>query len=216
LLYRPAGPEAPVSTRDRILDAALALFNEAGTAAASTNHVAAAAAISPGNLYYHFRNKEAIIRDLFERLFARWDAAFALPDDRPLATADLLRLVRANFAVMWDYRFAYRELIPLIRRDELLRDRWLAVRRRGYAGFRALVAVFVAAGVLRAPADPDAVERLADLCWLISEFWLASLEVSGLPVNADQLERGVALMLQVLAPVAVDPSDAPTPAPPPD
>jgi AcrR family transcriptional regulator len=197
-----------VTTRDRILDAALALFNEHGAAPVSTNHIAAALGISPGNLYYHFRNKEAIVRDLFERLYARWDAAFALPDDRPPTMADLVRLVRANYAVMWEYRFVYRELIPLIRRDETLRERWLVVRRRGYAGFHALVGIFVAAGVLRAPADATAVDRLADLCWLLSEFWLPSLEAGGLPVDGAQLERAVGLMLHVLD--AIDAPALPT------
>jgi hypothetical protein len=120
-------------------------------------------------------------------------------------------LVRANFAVLWEYRFASRELIPLIRRDALLRERWLEVRQRGYASFRELVAAFVGAGVLLAPAD-TAVERLADLCWLISEFWLACLEVSGQPVDAAHLEGGVGLMLQVLNPVAPDPIAAPRPS----
>ncbi len=41
-------------TRGRILDAALRLFNQRGTAAVSTNHLAAAAGLSPGNLFYHF------------------------------------------------------------------------------------------------------------------------------------------------------------------
>jgi hypothetical protein len=53
------------------------------------------------------------------------------------------------------------------------------VRARGFAGFRQLVEQFVAAGVLRAPDTPETVQRLAELCWLISEFWLASVEVSG-------------------------------------
>ena len=114
-----------MKTRDRILECALELFNHNGEPNVTTLEIATELGISPGNLYYHFRNKEAIIRDLFERLFARWDEAFALPDDRPPTTTDLIRLVSANFAVMWDHRFAYRELIPLIRRDELLRRRWL-------------------------------------------------------------------------------------------
>ena len=36
------------------------------------------------------------------------------------------------------------------------------------------------------------------LCWLISEFWLASVEVSGEAVDAVQMERGVTLMFQVM------------------
>jgi hypothetical protein len=59
-------------------------------------------------------------------------------------------------------------------------------------------------GVLAAPADPG-VERVADLCWLISGFWLPSLEVNGRPVGAAALERGGALTLQALNPI-LDPA----------
>jgi AcrR family transcriptional regulator len=184
--------------RERILDAALALFNDAGTAPISTNHIAAAAGVSPGNLYYHFRNKEQIVQALFERLFGTYERVFALPRDRSPTLADLRSLVHVNFEVLWDYRFAYRELAALLRRDDALRERWLEVRQRGYNGFRDLVAAFVTAGVVAAPPDTADIDRLADLCWLISEFWLPSLEVSGQPVDAPQLERGVGLMLQAL------------------
>ena len=189
-----------MKTPERILVTALELFNEQGTSAVSTNHIADALGISPGNLYYHFRNKEAIIRALFEQQFARADRLYALPDDRPPTLDDLQRLVRATFAMSWDFRFIYRELITILRRDPELQARWVAVRARGFAGFHELVAQFVAAGVLRDPADPAVVTRLAELCWLVSEFWLASVEVSGQAVGAAQLDHGVALMLQVLDP----------------
>jgi AcrR family transcriptional regulator len=189
-----------MKTRERILVAALRLFNAQGTGAISTNHIANELGISPGNLYYHFRNKEEIIRALFEQQFAHWDVIYALPDDRLPTLADLQRLVRATFAMSWDYRFIYRELIALLRRDEQLQRRWVEVRARGFAGFRELVEQFVAAGVLRAPEPPETVQRLAELCWLISEFWLASVEGSGQAVDAAQMDHGVALMLQVLEP----------------
>ncbi len=192
-----------MSTRERILATALDLFNESGTAAMSTNHIADALGISPGNLYYHFRNKEAIIRALFEQQFAHWDAMYSLPHDRMPTLADLQELVRATFAVGWDYRFIYRELIALLRRDSALQQRWVEVRARGFSGFHELVALFVAAGVLRDPADSAVVSRLADLCWLISEFWLASVEVSGQTVDAAQIQHGIALMLQVLDPFII-------------
>jgi AcrR family transcriptional regulator len=189
-----------MTTKDRILDAALTLFNRQGTGAVSTNHIAEAAHISPGNLYYHYRNKEAIIRALFERLFALWDVTLTLPEDRYPTLDDLRGLIRANFAIMADYSFVYREIVALLRQDEALRERYLAVRQRGYQGFREAIGALVKAGVLIAPPDDTTVERLADLCWLISEFWLSELEVSGADIHESQMERGIDLMMQVLHP----------------
>ena len=192
-----------MKTRERILATALRLFNESGTAAVSTNHIADALAISPGNLYYHFHNKEEIIRALFEQQFARWDADYAFPADRLPNLEDLQQLVRATFVTAWEYRFMYRELIALLRRDAQLQQRWVEIRARGFQGFHELFNFFVAAGVLRNPGDPVLVTRLAELVWLISEFWLASVEVSGETVDTAQMEHGVVLMLQVLGPFIV-------------
>lgn len=193
-----------MKTRDRILDTALRLFNESGTAAVSTNHIADALRISPGNLYYHFRNKEEIIQALFEQLFALWDQVYSLPEDELPTLQDLRRLVHDNFVVLMDYRFIYRELIVLLRRDAQLQQRWSEVRQRGFTGFHDLFSGFVAAGILRAPDDPGVINRLAELCWLISEFWLSSVEISGQAIDQLHLEHGVALMFQVLEPFIID------------
>lgn len=194
-----------MKTRDGILATALRLFNESGTGAVSTNHIAEAFGISPGNLYYHFRNKEAIIRELFEQQFDQADHLYAFPDDRLPNLDDLRGLVSATFAMNWDYRFIFRELIVLLRRDADLQQRWGEVRQRGFDGFHELVETFVSAGVLRAPTDADEVTRLAELCWLIAEYWVPSLEIAGHKVDTHHINRGVELMLQVLAPYIISP-----------
>ena len=187
-----------MDTKSAILDAALDLFNEQGTAEVTTNHIAKAAGISPGNLYYHYRNKAEIIRALFERLFSAWDVIFALDETQPPTLADLERLVRANFETLWAYRFAYRELVALLRQDEVLKGRFLEVRERGFQGFSELFQIFLAAGVLPPSVGETNVENIAEMCWLISEFWLPYLEVSDREVDSAWLERGVQLMLRAI------------------
>ncbi|MEO8876132.1 MAG: helix-turn-helix domain-containing protein, partial [Polyangiaceae bacterium] len=51
-------PDADLSTKDRVLHMAVRMFNRQGTSAVTTNHIAAELGMSPGNLYYHYRNKE--------------------------------------------------------------------------------------------------------------------------------------------------------------
>jgi AcrR family transcriptional regulator len=189
-----------MSTRENILDTALRLFNEDGTAEISTNHIAEACRISPGNLYYHFRNKQEIIRELFRRLYAIWDNGLSLPQDRAPILDDLKTVVEANYQIIWQYRFAYRELIALLRQDAELRQGFLAVRQRGFDGFNELFSIFVAAGVFRMPDDPQAINELQEVCWLISEFWLTNLEVNGRNVDEAEMQRGVKLMLRALQP----------------
>ena len=80
-----------MGNRERILEASLALFNERGTRSVTTNHIAEHLSISPGNLYYHFRNKEEIIRTIQPLFSEAVRTALALPDDREITAADVGR-----------------------------------------------------------------------------------------------------------------------------
>ena len=111
---------AKTNTYTRIIDASLALFNEEGERNISTNHIAAHLGISPGNLYYHFRNKDEIIVQLFKRyseaLLAYLNEA-VLPSD----VEDSINYMAGIYDVMWEYRFLFSDVNTLLARSaELL------------------------------------------------------------------------------------------------
>jgi AcrR family transcriptional regulator len=54
------------ATRDRIVDAALRLFSERGTAAVSVRELADAAGVTVPGLYYHFASKAELIREVYQ------------------------------------------------------------------------------------------------------------------------------------------------------
>ena len=77
-------------TKTRILDTALNLFNRAGERNVTTNHIAEDLGISPGNLYYHYRNKAAIVAALFERYQEQIRDLLTVPEG-PLTWQDKMR-----------------------------------------------------------------------------------------------------------------------------
>ncbi len=192
------------NTKQRIVQVAVGLFNEEGTAAVSTNHIAAAAGISPGNLYYHFRNKEEIIRAIFERMNTAWTRVNDPPMDDALSPADLRRILDDTFTLLYDYRFFYREIVALMRRDPELAQRYRQVREAGLANTGILLRHFVQGGFMREPSDPDALPRLAEVIWLITEFWLPFAELGTESIGPARLREGADLLVQVVGPYLTD------------
>ena len=103
-------------TRDRILDTSLLMFNARGEPNVTTNHIADELEISPGNLYYHFRNKDDIIEQLFAGYEARMDAALSAPHivqsvwdrirtTRPDLSEPEVVLPMRNLAGLWQQLF---------------------------------------------------------------------------------------------------------------
>lgn len=107
------------STYDRIVEASLKLFNEEGERQISTNHISAYLGISPGNLYYHFRNKDEIIMQLFKRY--RHDLlTFLESSETPLEAVQVRAFVEKAFDIMWDYRFFFNDVTTLLSRSSEL------------------------------------------------------------------------------------------------
>lgn len=73
---RPASTDSP-ATRSAILQAARDLFAEKGYAATSTRDVAAAAGLTHGSVYHHFRTKRALFAEVVNATYDEFLASFA-------------------------------------------------------------------------------------------------------------------------------------------
>lgn len=186
-------------TKTRILETALALFNERGSANITTNHIAEAMGISPGNLYYHYRNKAEIVRALFQRIMAAWADNYALPEAKPPTPKTMDAMAAGNFETQWQYRFFFRDLTMLLAADPELATQYRANRETGMANTRALMRHFIDAGLMTA-ADKRTLDELTQLLWLVGDFWLVFRDAGGGPVTPADMDQGVRLFRRILAP----------------
>lgn len=62
-----------MSTRDKIIDAAMAIVREQGAAKLTLDEAAKSAGISKGGVLYHFKTKDDLIRGMVERMVNQCD-----------------------------------------------------------------------------------------------------------------------------------------------
>jgi AcrR family transcriptional regulator len=184
-------------TRERILQASLELFNAQGERSVTTNHIAAHLEISPGNLYYHFRNKQAIIAELFDRYEQNVDGFLQLPEGRAVTIEDKTRYLESLLSAMWDYRFVHRDLEHLLSGDERLAERYRLFAKRHLLSAQKIYQGFVDAGILQ--MTPPQVEALAVNAWIIMTSWVPFLcTVGGSEderMDRNMLRRGIFQLL---------------------
>ena len=143
---------AALKTRDRILDASLALFNQEGLAGVSTHRIAAELIVS-----WLFRRFE-------ERLAPCIDAHATVT-----ALDDLWLSLHLTFEAIDEYRFIYRDIEYLLKEFPELEPRAQALTARNLLAAKALCAGLAAARVIDASAED--VEMLAlqivfsTTCW---------------------------------------------------
>jgi AcrR family transcriptional regulator len=77
-----AVPRASEQTRQRILDAAYALFRRGGYTRVSMDEIAAAAGVTKRTLYYHFESKDALLATVLEAQHRLALAAFRTFGDK--------------------------------------------------------------------------------------------------------------------------------------
>ena len=189
-----------IDTKTRILDAALALFNERGTANVTTNHIAESLSMSPGNLYYHFRNKAEIVRGLFARVTGEWATNYAVPPGTMPSMAIMETMVAGNFEIQARYRFFFRDLTLLLNADPELAAAYQANRAGGIGNTKFLLNLFAEAGVLTVVGDDEALDDLAQLLWLVGDFWLVFKDAGGAEFTQADMDQGVRMFRRLLTP----------------
>lgn len=187
------------TTQLRILQSALELFNEHGTAAVSANRIAARCGISKGNLQYHYRNKREIIHAVFEQAIQEMDSGWYRDHLAPTLEHMAAMFVR-QLQLILRYRFFYREIADLLRQDPRLRARFAHNRERRMRELERFMIALADRGLMRLPTDARRLRSVVDVTWIISENWLNYLDYHDRSITVDAILDGYSEILEVLRP----------------
>jgi AcrR family transcriptional regulator len=191
------------NNRDRILETSLDMFNERGVWAVSTNTIAAELGISPGNLYYHFANKEQIIRELWDRLDHHAHLIFRDPDDGQLLPPQgLAQFFVGTVDSILQFRFIFRDADEMAARDAEFAAAFRNEVKWGRDHLLDLFRSLIGHGVMRAPDEPLDLERLCLNIHVVLINWVRFLGVAETKdaIGSDDFAQGAMQAFVMLVP----------------
>jgi AcrR family transcriptional regulator len=196
--------KAPRRTRERILETSLRLFNEFGEPNITTTIIAEELNISPGNLYYHFRNKDDIVNSIFVQFEAEIERILTVPAGRRSNMEDVWLYLHLMFELIWRYRFFYRDLSDLLSRNRKLELQFKQIYKHKALVARQLCEGLRGDGALAA-SDME-IDALASNMVVVASYWLSYEYVlnprkyTEQQVMADALMRGCYQVLSLVGP----------------
>ncbi|MGF1750866.1 MULTISPECIES: TetR/AcrR family transcriptional regulator [Vibrio] len=191
-----------MKTRDKIVHAALELFNSDGERNVTTNHIAAYIEISPGNLYYHFSNKQEIVRDIFTLYSQELIERFTPVQGQQESLALLKHYLNSIFTLMWKYRFFYANLPEILQRDEKLHEEYIVVQERLQGNLVNILRAFVELELLC--LNEKELKSMVTTLHMMAVGWLSyqSAMSPKTKITEEVIQQGMLHMINVVKPVA--------------
>jgi len=174
-----------MSRKLEILENARRLFNETNTQAVTTNHIAKAMGISPGNLHYHYKNREEIIRLLYANM--RKEMTLSI-EELPQTLDELSKHQKILIGIQWEYRFFFREILFLFSRDSELQRQYIEDNTAHRSRIKLVMQSFVKSGELDIK-EQDLLEYMVDSILMSWQFYTSYMQTLGKPLSRKSAEE---------------------------
>lgn len=161
-----------IDAKTKIKKSAIKLFNENDSLSITTNHIAKEAGISPGNLYYHYKNKEEIILDIYMELSSNFVGLNSF--EKMLLTENFFEAMDDMFnqyaKLFYEYRFLLRDAAVLIAFDPKLKEVFAKNQEIRIKQIEGLLNYLISEGILK-NLNRTSLNKRAKLHWFITAYW---------------------------------------------
>lgn len=185
-----------MSTKDRIVETALRLFNERSIHEVGVRDIARELGISPGNLSYHFPKKEDLLNELLNRLSAGNDACYQHFFSGEITTYSYLQLLDRIYHNQYHYRSFYLSMVELNRHMARIGYDYAAVAERRRSSLTRIFLTLVDNGEFRPDTTQEDINDLVAFLSLVNRFWISE---SALLFSPNEPEKAIRHYLRLVA-----------------
>lgn len=163
---------ANINTKQKIINAALDLFNENGMANVRLQQIADEIGISPGNLAYHFKNKEAIVESVQEDIIEQVSAVLSTYRIFP-NLMDFDNQLSKYFAFTKSHPFYFLDLLEIDRHYPAIHAKRQVHISKMISQIRKRFDFNQQRGLIKKETSPELYDEIANVIWVLITFWVA-------------------------------------------
>ena len=175
-------------TKEKIIQTAIQLFNEKGVSNVTLRMIGAEAKISSGNITYHYKAKQDLIRAVYLKMRETF-AQIPLLDHLLFEGGKGLELIKQGFGYVIDFRFFFQDPMEILRLDPGIQQLHQEETDRMHTLITNTNFIAVGKGVLIPEPWDGYYAYLAKNIWMCMQFWIQNQTLQGKPI--DDINEGL-------------------------
>lgn len=188
-----------MKTKNRILQAALELFNKKGINEVTLRGIAIDVGMSQGNLNYHFRTKSEIVAELYYNLVGEMDEAMKkITQDQPVFSL-MFESSLVSMNILYKYKFIAQDLYSVLDSNSELKAHYLALQKMRKQQFLFLFQNMIEDGLMRKEELKDEYERLYERMNILGDNWINTANLF-FKENSSKVAHYHSLLFEVIFP----------------
>ncbi len=164
-----------MTTKQKILNKALDLFNSKGIEKVTTRHIAKSIDMSQGNLHYHYPTKDVLIKALFAQFLFEVQGAERLTD-KGFDKEEVIGSMKDNFKIMFKYRFFFKDNEVVWRRLPEIKRTTLDLFNLKKTQILQIITLYKNQGIFREQISENQILFLAEQFIFSITSWLSAKE----------------------------------------
>ncbi|MAP01682.1 MAG: hypothetical protein CMD01_02545 [Flavobacteriales bacterium] len=157
-----------MKTREKIMNEATKAFNKSGFSAVNLFELANTLGISRGNLTYHFKDKESLLKGISDQMWDKIEKERAKSRQLP-SFENLHNEVQLYFKFQKQYSFIFQD--PHVLNNQMLRKKFKEMTSHFINDIKAGIAFSISIGNVKEEQFPGTYNNIAFLTWLIAFYW---------------------------------------------
>jgi AcrR family transcriptional regulator len=180
------------STKQRIVEAAIQLYNERGVSNVSLRDIGQVLDMSPGNLAYHFANHDYIITEAFRQMEAERDEILRGVQQIP-TFENINQQIQPLLEIGGKYLFFQLDAAHILRNYPDIAQLQRQYFESSIKYVKAVIDLSVGNGNCQREQTPGQFQRLAHTVWMLMNFWLEQKMLRGqdAELEVEEVRRSV-------------------------